>query len=99
MKFLEKIKGSKAFKKTVAFIASASVAISSFAINAFAADGVSGSGGVNYSDLTTKILSGFETLINNCIDLAVSIIPLGLGLYGIGILWDNAKKFFTKTAK
>ncbi|MCX4257968.1 MAG: hypothetical protein OSJ54_13720 [Oscillospiraceae bacterium] len=100
MKLIEKIKTSKAFKKTVACIASASVAMSAFAINAFAADGdVGGAGGVNYGDISSKILSGFGTVITNCIDIATSIIPLGLGFYGVGMLWDSAKKFFTKATK
>ncbi len=98
MKLIEKIKTSKAFKKTIACIASASVAISSFAINAFAAEGdVSGAGGVNYGDVSSKILSGFSTIINNCVDIATSIIPLGLGLFAVGKMWDVAKKFFTKS--
>lgn len=99
MKFLEKVKGSKAFKKTISCIASASVAISSLAINAFAAEGAGGSGTVNYSDISSKILAGFGTIITNCIDIATSIIPLGLGLYGVGLLWNTAKKFFTKATK
>ena len=35
--------------------------------------------------------------IVSCIDVAVMIIPLGLGLYGLGKVWDVAKKFFTKS--
>ncbi len=101
MKLLEKVKSSKVFKKTVAFIASASIAMSAFTINAFAADDVGGSsaGSVDYSSISSKILSGFGTVITNCIDIATSIIPLGLGFYGVGMLWDSAKKFFTKATK
>lgn len=98
MNFIKKIKGSKAFKKTVATIASASLAISTVAINAFAAEGDT-AGTVNYSDISSKILAGFGTVLTNCIDIATSIIPLGLGLYGVGMLWDSAKKFFTKATK
>lgn len=98
MNFIKKIKSSKAFKKTVAAIASASLAVSTVAINAFAAEGDS-TGGVNYSDISSKILAGFGTVLTNCIDIATSIIPLGLGLYGVGMLWDSAKKFFTKATK
>lgn len=95
MKFLDKIKSSKAFKKVVAVVASASMAISAVAVNAFAAEGYTASG-VNFSDVSTKILSGFTDVISNCVDIAVAIIPLGLGLFAVGKMWDVAKKFFTK---
>lgn len=99
MKLIEKIKTSKAFKKTIACIASASLAMSTVAINAFASGDSGGSGGVNYADITSKILGGFSTVIDNCIDIATSVIPLGLGLFAVGKLWDTAKKFFTKATK
>lgn len=95
MKLFEKIKSSKAFKKVVAVIASASMAISAVAVNSFAAEGDTASG-VNFSDVSTKILSGFTDVISNCVDIAVAIIPLGLGLFAVGKMWDVAKKFFTK---
>lgn len=95
MKFLDKIKSSKAFKKVVAVVASASMAISAVAVNAFAS-GDSSTSTVNFSDVSTKILSGFTDVISNCVDIAVAIIPLGLGLFAVGKMWDVAKKFFTK---
>lgn len=95
MKFFEKIKSSKAFKKVIAAMASASIAMSAVAVNAFALDSDTTSG-VNFSDVSTKILSGFTGVINNCVDIAVAIIPLGLGLFAVGKMWDVAKKFFTK---
>lgn len=95
MKLFEKVKSSKVFKKVVAVVASASMAISAVAVNAFAAEGDSTSG-VNFSDVSTKILSGFTDVISNCVDIAVAIIPLGLGLFAVGKMWDVAKKFFTK---
>lgn len=96
MKFFDKIKSSKAFKKVAAAICSASVAISALAVNAFAAEGDSASSTVNFSDVSSKILSGFTDVISNCVDIAVAIIPLGLGLFAVGKMWDVAKKFFTK---
>lgn len=95
MKFLEKVKSSKVFKKTLAFIASASIAMSAFAINAFAVEG-SGSTGVDYSSISTSLISGFSEIVNQCIAMATSIVPLGLGIMGLGKMLSVAKKFFTK---
>lgn len=99
MKLISKIKSSKLFKKTVAAIASASVAVSAFAVNAFAVEGAGGGTSVSslLSDAGTKILSSFTEVINSCIDIATSIIPMGLGLFAVGKIWDVAKKFFTKS--
>lgn len=93
MKFLAKIKSSKAFKKVVSVVVSACMAVSMVAVNAFAAEGDTG---VNFSDVSSKILGGFTDVISNCVDIAVAIIPLGLGLFAVGKMWDVAKKFFTK---
>lgn len=98
MKLISKIKSSKLFKKTVAAIASASVAVSAFAVNAFAADGTGGGASVStaLSQLGPKITSAFTEIVNTCIDIGVSVLPLGLSIFGAIKLWDVAKKFFTK---
>lgn len=96
MKFIYKIKSSKAFKKTIAVIASASLAVSAMAVNVFAAEG-GGTTGVDYASLSTTITNAFKDIVNQCIDVAVAVLPIGLGILGLGKLWDVAKKFFTKS--
>lgn len=97
MKFLEKIKGSKAFKKVIAIVCSASLAVSMVAVNAFAAEGGSTvTSGVDYSSISSSLISGFSEIVNQCIAMATSIVPLGLGIMGLGKMLSIAKKFFTK---
>ncbi len=99
MKLISKIKSSKLFKKAVAVIASTAVAVSAFAVNAFAAES-DGSGGTSVSsalsNLGPKITSAFTDIVNTCLDIGVSVLPLGLSIFGAIKLWDVAKKFFTK---
>lgn len=95
MSFVGKIKSSKAFKKTIAFIATASLAVSAMAVNVFAVEGV-GSSGVDYSQISTSLVSGFTEIVNQCISMATAIIPIGLGIIGLGKMFSVAKKFFTK---
>lgn len=99
MKLISKIKSSKLFKKTIAAIASASVAVSAFAVNAFAAEGAGGTGtsvSSALSDIGPKLLSAFSDIVTACVDIGVSVIPLGLSIFGAIKLWEVAKKFFTK---
>lgn len=92
-----KLKHSKAVRKVLSVIVSASLAVSMLAVNVFAAEGdSSGPAGIDYSSLISTITSGFTTVIQNCVTIAVAVIPLGLGLMGLGKMWDVAKKFFTK---
>lgn len=97
MKILEKIKGSKVFKKVCGVIASAAVAVSAVAVNAFAEE-TSSSTSVSsaLSEIGPKLITGFGELVSSCIDIGVSVIPLGLTIFGALKLWDVAKKFFTK---
>lgn len=90
-----KLKHSKAVRKVLSVIVSASLAVSALAVNAFAVEG-DGPAGIDYSSLISTITSGFTTVIQNCVTIAVAVIPLGLGLMGLGKMWDVAKKFFTK---
>ena len=83
-------------KKVITSICSAALAMSVVAVSAFAEDGTV-SAGVDYSSLITTIVDGFSTIITNCVAVAAAVIPLGLGLMGLGKMWDVAKRFFTKT--
>lgn len=94
MKFIDKVKSSKAFKKTIAVIASASLAMSAMAVNVFAAEG--GADSNMYSSLIEELKSGFTSIVTNCVTVAGAVLPIGLGILGPGKLWDVAKKFFTK---
>lgn len=77
---------------------SAGTAVSAVVISASAESGTN-AGSVNYSDVGTKLIAGFNDIISGCVDVAVAVIPLGLGLYGLGLVWNTAKKFFTKATK
>ena len=80
-------------------VVSAGTAISAVAISASAESVSSNAGSVNYSEVGTKLIAGFNSIISGCVDVAVAVIPLGLGLYGLGLVWNTAKKFFTKATK
>lgn len=85
---------NKIQSKALPVVASATAAISAVVVTVSAEEpGASSS----MTSLTNAIKTGFTEVINNCIDVAVMIIPLGLGLYGLGKVWDVAKKFFTKS--
>lgn len=97
MKYLEKIKGSKVFKKVIAIVCSASLAVSMVAVNAFAAEsGSTGASGVDYSSMVTTITSAITEIITQIVNLATAILPLGLGVLGLMKLLELGKKFFTK---
>lgn len=80
--------------RVVPAVISGATAASAMAITAFAD---SGSSSVDYSAISTSIKSGLGDIITNCISMAADIIPLGLGLFGLGKVWDIAKKFFNKS--
>lgn len=83
------------FKTRVApAVISAGTAISAVAISASAESGSTVS--IDYKSIGQTFIQGFNDVISGCIDVAVAVIPLGLGLYGIGLVWNTAKKFFTK---
>lgn len=97
MKLIERIKTSNAFKKTVAFIVSASVAMSTVAVNAFAADGASGggSGGV-YSQIADAFGSGISEIGAGIGVIATAIIPVAVGIMGVYAALGAGKKILTK---
>ena len=81
-------------KKVVSAIGSAALAMSVVAVSAFATDGTSG---VDYTSLIDSLKTGFSEIVTNCIAVAGAVLPIGLGLLGLGKIWDVAKRFFTKT--
>lgn len=86
---------NKVQRKALPVVASATAAISAVVVTVSAEE--AGASSSMMTSLTNAIKTGFTDVINNCIDVAVMIIPLGLGLYGMGKVWDVAKKFFTKS--
>ena len=85
---------NKVQRRALPVVASATAAISAVVVTVSAEEAGASS---SMTSLTNAIKTGFTEVINNCIDVAVMIIPLGLGLYGLGKVWDVAKKFFTKS--
>lgn len=81
--------------RVVPAVISAGTAISAAAITACAETGTN-AGSVNYTNIGKQLISGFNDIISGCVDVAVAVVPLGLGLYGLGLIWNTAKKFFTK---
>lgn len=79
-------------RKALPVAMSAMTAMSGMAVTAFAAEG----GTVDYTSLSTSITDAFKTIVSNCIDIAVAVLPIGIGLIGLQKMWDVAKKFFTK---
>lgn len=93
-------KAKTGFKtKVLPAVVSAGTAISAVAISASAEGASSNTTTVNYSEIGTKLLAGFGDIINGCVDVAVAVVPMGLGLFGLGLIWNTAKKFFTKATK
>lgn len=83
-------------KKVVTAICSGALAVSVVAVSAFAADGT---GTVDYTSLIDTITAGFSDIITNCVTVAAAVLPIGLGLLGLGKIWDVAKRFFAKSTK
>ena len=40
---------------------------------------------------------GFSDIVTNCVNVAAAVLPIGLGLLGLGKIWDVAKRFFNKS--
>lgn len=99
MKFIEKIKGSKAFKKTVAIIASASLAVSAMAVNVFAAEGGGGSSGLDVSSITDSMQSSLTDLVTKAGIACAAVIGVGLSIFAGKWLVTTIKNFFTKVAR
>ena len=50
-----------------------------------------------FESFSETIITAFSDVVQNCIDIAVAIIPIGIGLIAIGKMWDVAKRFFNKS--
>lgn len=80
--------------KVVPAVVSAGVAASTVAVSA-SAESVS-AGSVDYKSLGETLVKGFSDIITACVDVAVAVVPLGLGLIGLSMMFSVAKKFFMK---
>lgn len=83
-------------RKAFPAVLSASAALSALTVTAFAEE--SGTT-VDYASLTSTITNAFTQIVTNCVNIAVAIIPIGIGLIAIGKMWDVAKRFFNKATK
>lgn len=52
---------------------------------------------MDYSIIQETLVIGFTDIVTNCVSVATAILPIGLGLLGMGKIWDVAKKFFAKS--
>lgn len=68
------------------------------AVTCFAADGDAASSGVDYSAIGTALKSGLAEMVTSVIDVAVAIVPIGLGVYGLGWTVQKVKSLFSKVA-
>lgn len=60
------------------------------------ASAVAGPSGVDYSTVTESLTTGFKDIVTQCVTVAVAIIPIGLGIIGLGKVFTVAKRFFSK---
>lgn len=90
------VKGTKMSLKNRIFgsVMSAAMAANAVALNAFAAEG----SGVDYTSIGNALSSGLSECVTGVISVATTIIPIGVGVYGIGYCVGAVKKMFTKIA-
>lgn len=95
MQLIEKVKsfGRKAADKAVIAAGSAAVAANALAVNAFAADPPSSS---DMSSITTVLETGFTQMVSNVMTVATAVVPVGLGVFGLGFIVKKAKQLFSK---
>ena len=79
--------------KAIPVMCAVSTAVPAMMISVSAEAGASG---VDYSTLTDSLKTGFTDIVTNCVAVAGDIIPIGLGIIGLGKVFSIAKKFFTK---
>lgn len=84
------------FKKVLAAICSGALAMSVVAVSAFAEGSTVG---VDYTSMIDTLKSAFTDIVTNCVTVASAVLPIGLGLLGLGKIWDVAKRFFAKSTK
>lgn len=88
------VKGLKLSKRLLAGFFSFCLTASMFVVQAFAADD-SGSG-VDYSGIGDALKSGLSTCVTNCVTVASTLIPIGVGLWGLSLMISFVKKFIVK---
>lgn len=95
MKLFAKIKSSKAFKKTVAVIASAALAVSAMAVNVFANSGTGGgSSSVDISSVTDSLQSNLIDLATKAGVACAAVVGAGLTIFGIKWVVKKIMGFF-----
>ena len=52
---------------------------------------------MDYTSVIDALVNGFKDIVANCVDVAASIIPIGLGIIGLSKVFSVAKSFFNKS--
>lgn len=78
--------------KALPVMCAAVTAVPTMMITAFAED----DGSVDYTAVTTSLTTGFKDIVTQCVTVAAAIIPIGLGIIGLGKVFNVAKRFFNK---
>lgn len=52
-----------------------------------------------YGNLIEVIKEGMTNIVTSCVTVAGAVLPIGLGLLGLGKIFDVAKRFFTKATE
>ncbi len=52
---------------------------------------------MDYTSVIDALVNGFKDIVANCVNIAASIIPIGLGIIGLSKVFSVAKSFFNKT--
>lgn len=97
MQVIEKVKGfgRKAADKAVMAACSAAVAANALAVTAFAS-GTGGGTSTDMSSITSVLQEGFTSMVSNVISVATAVVPIGLGVFGLGFIVSKAKQLFSK---
>lgn len=97
MQVIEKVKslGRKAADKAVIAAGSAAVAANALAVTAFAS-GTGGNTSTDMSSITSVLETGFTQMVQNVMSVATAVVPIGLGVFGLGFIVKKAKQLFSK---
>lgn len=95
MQVIEKAKifGRKAADKAAIAAGSAAVAANALAVTAFAVDPPSST---DMSSITSVLETGFTQMVQNVMSVATAVVPIGLGVFGLGFIVKKAKQLFSK---
>lgn len=47
--------------------------------------------------LTEALIEGYKDIVTQCVEVATSVIPIGMGLLGLSKVFSVAKSFFSKS--